>query len=95
MGAHTQNIFRQNPKPVREDTIEMPPETREMHKYITFCFDIMYMNEITSVNSIETTIKKRVTEPLSNMYAEKLYQYLDVCVWVYNHAGIFFYRNTM
>ena len=39
------------------------------------------------MNSIGTTIKYRLTETLSNMQADKLYQGLDECIHVYNHSG--------
>ena len=68
------NTIKQTPNTVQDDNIEIPPDIREINKYIIFCFYIMYVNGMTFMNGIENTIKYRSTEPLSNMHTNKLYQ---------------------
>ena len=81
------NITRHNLKPVQDYNIERPPEIREIHTDIIFCIHIIYVNVMPFINGTETTINYRSIEPLSNMYADKLYQVLDACIHVYNHAS--------
>ena len=57
MGALKVKTTRQTPKPVQYDTIEIPPEIRDIHKDITLCFDIIYVNGMHFMNSINATIK--------------------------------------
>ena len=47
----------------------------------------MYVNVMPFINGIKTTINYRSTEPFSNLHFEKLYQVLDACIHVYNHAS--------
>ena len=49
-----------------------------MHKNITLYFNIMYVDGFPFVNSIATTIKYRLIEPISNMHAKKLYHGLEI-----------------
>ena len=71
MGALKLNTTRPTPKLLEDDTIEIPPEIREIHKYIIFCFYIMCVKGIHSMNGIYTKIKYRSREPLSNMKYDK------------------------
>ena len=67
--------------------LKTPPEIRDIHKNIILCCYIMYMNIISFMNVIDTTIRYQSTEPLSNLQAEKLHQGLDARIFIYNHDG--------
>ena len=43
MGTLKVNTNIQTPKPVRDNTSEITPETIEIHKNINFYFDIMFI----------------------------------------------------
>ena len=61
MGALTLKSTIQILKQVRDDTIKISPETIDVYKDITFCFYIMYVNEMPFMKFIDNTIQYRST----------------------------------
>ena len=48
---------------------------------------MMYLNVTPWMNGINTAIKYKWTEIISNLNVDKLYQGLDAHICIYNHAG--------
>ena len=57
MGALKLNTTRPTPKLLEDDTIEIPPEIREIHKDTLLCFDILYVSGMPFINGIDAYIK--------------------------------------
>ena len=87
MGELQGKTTRKTPNPVWDDTIEIPPEIREIHKDTLLCFDILYVSGMPFMNGIDAYIKHWLTKPLSNIHSDKLYQGLDSYLSIYNFAG--------
>ena len=76
-------------KVVKDDLVEIPPELLTQHDDLTLCFDIMYVNGIPIMTSIDKTVRYRSAVPLKGRKAPELYRGLDVIYRFYNKAGFF------
>ena len=78
---------RRKAKPVKDDWIEVPKEIMKKHHRLTLCIDVMYVNKISMLTTIDQTIKYRGLVPMKNTTADELYASLDMVVRKYNDAG--------
>ena len=78
---------RRKPMPVVVDNIEIPDEIREVHKDVTLCIDIFFVNNAVIFHGIDTTIKFRGSIPLANRTHDEIYKALDQLLRHYNRAG--------
>ena len=65
------------PLPVIYDNVEIPPEIKEQHRNLKLCLDMMFVNQLPFLTSIDSTIKFRSCVPLNNQKAEEIYRALD------------------
>lgn len=81
--------FRRPPQePVENNEwVEIPKEIYETIKDLDLHVDIMYINGIPFLNSIDGKIKFRATVPLDNRSYEEFYRGLDEITRHYNQAG--------
>ena len=69
---------------VTNDIIEIPPEITEQHRELVLELDIMFVNGMPMLTTIDTTIKFRALVPLKDQTAEVMYKALDVVFRKYN-----------
>ena len=69
---------------VKNDLIEIPPEILERYQDLVLEIDLMFVNGMPMLTSIDTTIKFRSLIPLKDQTAEELYKALDVVLRKYN-----------
>ena len=79
---------RQKPLPVRNDLVEIPPEILEPHKEVTLCVDIMFLNGMPLLTSIDTGIRYRALQPLDSRSDTAIYTAIDKIFRLYTKAGI-------
>ena len=77
---------RSRPALVRNDIVEIPPEIMENHSNLTLYMDIMYVNGMPMLTSVDAPIRFRSLVPLNSRKAEEIYRALDVILRAYNHA---------
>ena len=78
---------RRKPMPVVVDNIEIPDEIRAVHKDVTLCIDIFFVNNAVIFHGIDTTIKFRGRIPLASRKHDEIYKALDQLLRHYNRAG--------
>ena len=66
MGTLKGKTTRRKPKPVKTDTVEIPPEIKEKHSAVTLCMDLMYVNGMPMFTSIDKTIRYRSVVSMEN-----------------------------
>jgi len=69
---------------VKNDLIEMPLEILERCQVLVLEIDLMFINGMPMLTSIDTTIKFRSLVPLKDQTAEELYKALDVVLRKHN-----------
>jgi len=69
---------------VKNDLVEMPPEILERHQDIVLEIDLMFVNGMPMLMSVDTTIKFRSLVPLKDQTAEELCKALDVVLRKHN-----------
>ena len=79
---------RPNTTPATNNNIQIPKEIMEKHKEVELCIDIMYVNGIAFLTSIDKTIRYRAVIPLENRLKTQLYKAIDKITRLYNGAGI-------
>ena len=70
----------------RENLIDLPPKLKENVDLI-LCMDLMYMQGIPMLTTMDTRIKFRVLVPLKNRTPSEIYEGLDLVLRHYNKAG--------
>jgi hypothetical protein len=88
-GAMKGKTTRSRPTPVRDDFVEIPQELKEQHKDLTLCMDIMFINGMPMLTSIDRSIHFRSLIPLTSMTKDSIYAALDKIFQLYNNAGFF------
>ena len=78
---------RRKPKPVLEDTIEIPSEILSKHASIELCMDTMFVNGVGFLTSIDRSIRFRCAIPIRDKTPDEYYRALDVILRHYNRAG--------
>ena len=87
MGTLKGKTTRKKPKPVKSDTVEIPPETtKEKHSEVTLCMDLMYVNGMPMFTSIDKSIRYRSVVSMENRTSAKLFKALDQVFRLYNKA---------
>ena len=80
---------RRQPKPIHKEEIKLLQETKSINKQIELCIDIMYVNDIPMLTTIDKTIKFHGLVPLNSRSHEEYYQALDQVLRFYNKSGYF------
>jgi hypothetical protein len=80
---------RKKPTVIKDDLIELPPELQGRDDLILY-MDIMYVNEVPFLTSIDNVVRYRKAVPLDNRTSTELYKALDVILRSYNKANYFF-----
>ena len=70
-----------------DDEIDIPKELIEKNQDLTLCLDIMFVNGIPMLTSIDRTIRYRPLIPLKNRESKELYWAIDAILRNYNQAG--------
>ena len=78
---------RRSPRPVIRDEIELPDEIKNMNHDLDLCMDIMFVNELPMLTTIDKTIRFRGLVPLESRTHEECYRALDKVLRFYNQAG--------
>jgi hypothetical protein len=78
---------RTKPIPVKSDLIEIPPELKKLHKNLTLCMDILFVNGMPMLTGIDRSIRFRTLFALDNRSESEIYQGIDSIFRVYNNAG--------
>ena len=84
---------RSTPKPVLRDEIDLPKEIKDINHELDLCMDIMFVNELPMLTTIDTTIKFCGLIPLQSRTHEEIFSALDQVLRFYNKAG--FYIKTI
>ena len=87
MSAIKAKWTRTKPKPVKNDTIEIPTELIAQHHNLRLCIDIMYINNIPMMTGVDTTIPFRSLVCVNSMTADEFYKAIDEIFRHYNGAG--------
>jgi hypothetical protein len=75
------------PRIVTQDVIAIPPEIRLRCQELTLEIDVMHINGMPMLTTIDTKIKYRGLIPLKNRTKEQLYEALDKVFRHYNKGG--------
>jgi hypothetical protein len=76
---------RKVPVPVKTDEIEIPKELKEMH--LTLCIDIMFINGMPMLTSIDRSIRFRALIALDNRSGTAIFEGLDSIYRIYKKSG--------
>ena len=66
----------------KNDYIETPKEFKEKHKQITLCMDIIFINRMPMLITIDKTIRYRA---LVHSIADMLRSYIKVWMWLWEN----------
>ena len=77
---------RPKAKLVRNDHVKIPPEIKETHDNLTLHIDIMFVNNLLMLTSIDDPIRYRAPVPLNTRTASDIYKALDVILCGRNDA---------
>ena len=80
---------RSFPKPVQRDETAIPKEMHDLPKDLELCMDIMFVNEIPMLTTIDTTIKFCGLVPMNSRPHTEIYESLDKVLRFYNKAGYY------
>ena len=78
---------RRAPPRVKEDNIEVPPELKAQHRDLVLCIDLMFVNGIVVLTSIDRSIRFRGLVPMKSKTKDEIYKAIDVILRHYNKAG--------
>lgn len=79
---------RVTPKPVIMDIVEVPPEIRKTHYEVDLCVDLMFINSIGFMATIDRTIRYRSVVTIDSKETSDLAVSLLKVIRKYNRAGI-------
>ena len=72
---------------VTNDHIEIPEEIYQLYQELELCMDIMFVNGMPMLTTVDRTIKFRGLVPLNNRKEKEIFRGLDVILRYYNQAG--------
>jgi hypothetical protein len=75
---------RPKPPQVRDNIVEVPKELKMKHMELTLCMDLMFVNGLPMMTSIDKSIKYRCLVPMTSRVADELYRSLDEVLKHYN-----------
>ena len=78
---------RTRPNVVVNNEIDIPPEIYENHSDLDLCMEIIFVNEMLMMTTIDTTIRFRALILLSDRLHDDLYHRLDNVLRYYIKAG--------
>ena len=80
-------MTRKKPNPIRLEVVEFPPEIIDQIRDLILSLDIMYVNTLPIMTSIDRTIRYRSAVPMESRAKEELFESLDQILRNYNGAG--------
>ena len=86
IGAFKGKTTKPQPPLVLNNNIEIPVELKEQHHDIALCIDIMYINGIPMLTSIDKSVHYRIVVPIENRTHKELYTAIDKIFRRYNKA---------
>ena len=78
---------RPNPEKVIDDIIDIPEELIRKNNAIELAIDLIFINQVILMTTIDRTVKYRTVVPLDSRRKEELYRGLDTVLRLYNKAG--------
>jgi hypothetical protein len=78
---------RKVPVAVRTDEIDIPQELKDMHKDLTLCIDIMFVNGMPMLTSIDRSIRFRAVIALDNRSASAIFDGINSIYRIYKKSG--------
>ena len=78
---------RSNPTPVKADYIDIPDELLENNRDLHLCIDVIHVNQIPLLTTVDTTIKYRSVSVLHGKSDDDFYEALDRVLRHYNKGG--------
>ena len=78
---------RKRSKVVYNDYVEVPPELITQHENISLALDLMFVNGLPMLTSIDLTVRHRALVPLNTRTVPDLCEAIDVILRQYNRAG--------
>ena len=70
-------LTRRKPNPLRMDVVEIPPEITEQHRNLILSVDLMYVNGLPMMTSIDRSIRFRSLVPLDSRSKGDMLDSLD------------------
>jgi len=83
VGTLKERQLGRSPLFAKDDLIEIPPEILKQYQDLVLEIDLMFVNGMPMLTSIDTTIKFRSLVPLKDQTSEELYKALDVVLRKY------------
>ena len=80
---------RPRPKAVLQDWGEIPPEISYKHRRVELCIDLMYINRVGLMTSIDRSIHYRAVVPIFSKTPKELSRALCQVIDHYNKAGYY------
>jgi len=87
IGTMKGKTTRSQPPAVKKDNIEIPKELLEKHQDLILYMDVMFINNIPLLTSIDGLIRYRSLIPLQSRDKDELYRGIDAILRNYNKAG--------
>lgn len=87
--AEKGRAVRKKPAKLIDDSIEIPKELYMQNQFVDLCVDVMYVNSVLFLTSIDKTIRFRACVPLDSRKHEELLRAIQTVVRHYNQSGIF------
>ena len=87
IGTMKGKTTRRNPTPVKKDEVQIPKELIEKNQDITLCIDLLFVNGMPMLTSIDRAVRFRALIPIESRKKEELFTGLDVILRQYNKAG--------
>jgi hypothetical protein len=78
---------RTKPIPVKSDLIEIPPELKKLHKNLTLCMDIMFVNGMPMLTGIDRSIRFRALIALDSRSESEIFRGITSIFRLYENAG--------
>ena len=78
---------RTNPEVIVSDEIEVPEEIYTNNRSVEPCIDIMFVNKMPMLTSIDMTVQFRALIPLKDHTIEEIHRGVSIITRKYNKAG--------
>ena len=86
IGALKGQTTRQRPPVVWNDNVAIPNKIKEKIDDLVLCMNIMYVNGMPMLTSVDKKIKYKGLVPLENWTSDEMYLGLDKILQLYNDA---------
>jgi hypothetical protein len=78
---------RQKPTPVKSDLIDIPSELKELHRDLTFCMDIMFINGMPTLTGTDRSIRFRDLIALNSRSESEIFRGIKSILRFYANGG--------